>query len=373
MGYGWFQVSPWPYAPPDSQASSPTLRLVIRRSTLCTWQEFGCHELFVREIPSSAHSERVIEPAGKRAIREVGPVGSATALHLEAEEHAACDSEAVHDVAGAKTYTEIAWMVRVGAQIVLTPSIQRRSVKCCRSATSNPLPSKRRPKSSTSCCLRIAYVCAGVRPIAPEPCSEKRRLIAELGLVGSEQEDTVPHFVVGGADGEPVPLSEDDRSAKRIGPVPVVERERSILNLEAHREWANRFTILDGSFCAAGAGEASVSSGAECAGCKSTENHELVGELGHIVVRGPLLAPREVADGSPDADEPQPRKDGLAALANRRAGVPAGEQDHSIVGNQATDRFSRRPRTGVSSGVSSSCDSLPFVAARCNARFANAQ
>ena len=23
--------------------------------------------------------------------------------------------------------------------------------------------------------------------------------------------------------------------------------ERSILNLEAHREWANRFTILDGS------------------------------------------------------------------------------------------------------------------------------
>ena len=49
---------------------------------------------------------------------------------------------------------------------------------------------------------------------------------------------------------------------------------------------------------------------------------ELVGELGHIVVRGPLLAPREVADGSPDADEPQPRKDGLAALADRRAGVP---------------------------------------------------
>src|SRR5262249_34185110 len=65
---------------------------------------------------------------------------------------------------------------------------------------------------------------------------------------------------------------------------------------------------------------------------------------GHVVVRRPLLAPREAADRRPDADESETCRDGLTALTDRCAGVPLDEQDLPVVGHHVDAHLISRER-----------------------------
>ena len=81
-----------------------------------------------------------------------------------------------------------------------------------------------------------------MKSIARIPRAEYGSLVAVRQLVESWKVDAVTHLVEGCADSEPIPVSEDERASPRIGPGSVLERQRSILNLEAHRHWAPRVT-----------------------------------------------------------------------------------------------------------------------------------
>src|SRR5262249_7525121 len=135
------------------------------------------------------------------------------------------------------------------------------------------------------------------------PRTENGRLIPELRLIERRILHAVPYFVVGGADSEPVTLAVNERPAERVRPMPVVGRQRAVLHLKSHCHRPPGLAIQQRTFRAAGPGEAAVRPGAKGSGREAGEHDELIAEFGDVVVRRPLLAPREVADRRLDADE----------------------------------------------------------------------
>src|SRR5262245_43146044 len=63
---------------------------------------------------------------------------------------------------------------------------------------------------------------ADVEPIRAKPGAENGRLVAQLRLVGRRVHDAVPHFVVGGAGGEPISMDIDEREAGSVGAVSIL-------------------------------------------------------------------------------------------------------------------------------------------------------
>src|SRR5262245_52271106 len=163
-------------------------------------------------------SERVVESGGKRARRQVGSVGSAAALQLEADERAARVAEAVHEVAGTKPQAPVAGMVRVGTQVVVYAFDPELAREVASQRQFESVAVEAASEIIDLVLLENRERGASIKPAARVPRAEQGCLVAALRLVERWKVNAIAHLVVGPADREPPPSCEDDRSSERIGP-----------------------------------------------------------------------------------------------------------------------------------------------------------